>query len=129
MIVPRARPRKTHPRPRKAERIGSAVANPTKRKATAAARDSSERRRDLTICVRRVGARAAADESVTHTDHSFDAVAARVQFLAQPANVHVQGARVAVITVPPNLIAQLLAGDDPILFPGERRQQLEFLMR
>ena len=51
------------------------------------------------------------DKSVADADDRLDAIAALIEFLSQATNVHVQRARVAIVTVTPNLIQQLLPGD------------------
>src|SRR5688572_10996205 len=59
------------------------------------------------------------DEAITDANHCLDAIAAFIEFLAQAANMNVQRARVAIITVAPHAIQQLLARDDAIGAPGE----------
>jgi hypothetical protein len=46
----------------------------------------------------------AACKAVSNTNDGLDAIAAGAKFLAQPANMHVQRARVSVIGVAPNVI-------------------------
>src|SRR5437588_6694191 len=83
-------------------------------KAAATAMQVKTTRRDLAIdltcgCY---GMRSTAGEAVANSDDSFDAVATRIELLSQATNVNVQRPRVAVIAVAPDLIQQLLTGDN-----------------
>src|SRR5688500_17246700 len=53
----------------------------------------------------------ATDKSVADADDRFDAIAAATQFLSEAPDVYVKSTRVAVVTVTPNLIEQLLPGN------------------
>src|SRR6185312_3734760 len=72
---------------------------------------------------------ATTDETITDANHRLDAIAALVEFLPQAANVHIERARVAIITVAPNAIQQLLSRHDVIGAPGQHREQRELLVR
>ena len=79
-------------------------------------------RRDLAIdltcgCY---GMRSTAGEAVANSDDSFDAVATRIELLSQAANVNVQGTRIAVIAVAPDLIEKLLASNYAIFLSRQR---------
>ena len=52
------------------------------------------------------------DKTITDADDGFDAVAAVAEFLPQAANVNVERARIAEITVAPNVVEQILARRD-----------------
>src|SRR3954453_10764686 len=104
MNTPRIKPAESKPSASKAARTVPVDRNPATMKAAAAAAEIKESTRELTICVGGVGARRAADKSVSYADHGFDAVATGFQLLPQPADVNIQRTGVAVITVTPNLI-------------------------
>src|ERR1051326_4651680 len=48
------------------------------------------------------------DKTIAYADHRLDTVATLVQLLAQAADVHVERSRIAIVTVSPNTIQQLL---------------------
>ena len=56
----------------------------------------------------------ATNKTIADADHRLDTVAALIELLPQAANVHVERARVAIVTVTPNTIQQLLARNDAI---------------
>src|SRR5688500_2628726 len=68
------------------------------------------------------------DTSVAHADDRLDAITAAAEFLSEASNVNVQGARVAIVAVTPNLIEQLLAGNYAAAFFCERGQQRELFV-
>src|SRR5215204_2408226 len=75
------------------------------------------------------GLRGAADEAVADADDRLDAIGAVAQLLAQPADVNVERARVAVILMPPHFVEKLGAGCDPPGPARERGQQRELFAR
>ena len=91
---------------------------------------TTTKRRYLAISlIRRRRGRVRASEAVPNAYHRLNAVATCFEFLSQPANVNIQRARIAVITVAPDLIEQLLTSNHASLLLSQRRQQLKFLMR
>ena len=66
---------------------------------------------------------------VANADDSLNAVAAFVEFLSQPANVNVKRARVAIVTVTPDAIQQLLSRDYSIGASRQNGEQRELLVR
>src|SRR5258708_18621308 len=74
------------------------------------------------------GLRSTPNEAITDSHDRLNAIAARVQFLTQPANVHVERSRLTVITVPPNLIQQLLPRNHPSRTLPQHSEQGEFLV-
>src|ERR1051326_6887794 len=91
--------------------------------AAATAIRTTTRRRYLAISlIRRRRGRVTACEAIPNTYDRFNAIATCFEFLSQPANVHIERARVAVITVAPNLVEQLLTSNHASLFLSERRQ-------
>src|SRR5262249_16192447 len=69
------------------------------------------------------------NESIANADDSLDAVAALVELLPEPADMHVERARVAIVAVSPNTIQQLLSGHHAIRASRQHGQQREFLVR
>src|SRR3989442_1617746 len=49
--------------------------------------------------------------------------------LPQPADVHVDGARAAVVVVSPDMLEEEVAGEHPVGVADQEPQQLEFLCR
>src|ERR1044072_3180268 len=61
------------------------------------------------------GARShATDETIADAHHGFNAIAALIELLPEPADVNVERARVAVVAVAPNAVEQLLPRDNSI---------------
>src|SRR5262245_66663071 len=66
-------------------------------------------------------------ETITNTDHRFNAAAAGAQLLSQAADVDVERAGLAVIFQTPDLVEQLFAGRHAPLVSREDGEQREFL--
>src|SRR5204863_1122549 len=71
----------------------------------------------------------ATNEPIANSDHCLDAVAAFVEFLSEPANVHVERTSIPIVTVTPDTIQQLLARHHAVRAAREYRQEREFLVR
>src|ERR1700754_1457917 len=71
----------------------------------------------------------ATNEPIPDSDHSLNTIAALVELLAQAANVHVERACIAIVTVTPNTIQQLLSSYHAVRAACEHRQQRELLVR
>src|SRR5205085_8031158 len=71
----------------------------------------------------------AAVEAVADANAGFNAAATCAELLAQPADMHVERARFAVILHPPDSIKQLLARDDPSFIAREDGEQGELFAR
>src|SRR4030095_1861976 len=67
-------------------------------------------------------------ESVPNTNNCFDATATLIQFLSQPAYVYVECTRIAVITIPPNAIEELLSRHHAIRTFCQHGQKRELLV-
>jgi hypothetical protein len=70
----------------------------------------------------------ATHEAITNTNYSFNALSALTQLLPQPADMNIQRTRIAVITVAPNVIEQLLSRYNSIGGLRKRREQRELLV-
>src|SRR5207248_8952630 len=98
--------------------------------AAATANRTTTKRRYLAISlIRRRRGRVRASEAVSDAYHRLNAVATCFEFLSQTANVNIQRARIAVITVAPHLVEQMLTCNHASLLFSQGRQQLKFFMR
>src|ERR1044072_550708 len=71
----------------------------------------------------------APNKTIADSDNSLDAVTAFIELLSQSTNVHVERARVAIVTVTPDTIQQLLPCNDAVGASRQRRKQCELLVR
>src|SRR5690242_2023137 len=71
----------------------------------------------------------ATNETIADANHRFNAIAALVELLPQTPDVHVERAGVAIITIAPHAIQQLLPRHDSVRTAREHRQKRELLVR
>src|SRR6185369_12553259 len=83
----------------------------------------------LTTLTARSRLAGATDKTVTDTNDRFDAIAAFIELLPQSTNVHVERAGVAIVTVTPDTIQQLLARHHSISAARQHRKQRELFVR
>src|SRR6185369_12956533 len=85
-------------------------------------------RTSTTITIRRCLTRAS-NKTIAYADHCLDAVATLIELLPQTTDVHVKRSRIAIVTVSPNTIQQLLSRYYSIRAAREHREEREFFVR
>ena len=70
----------------------------------------------------------AANKTIADPDNSLDAITAFIELLSQSPNVHVERARIAIVTVTPDTIQQLLPRNDAIGASRQHGKECEFLV-
>src|ERR1051325_8529304 len=95
---------------------------------TIAMTNNSAARTSTNITIRRRLTRAT-NKTIAYADHRLDAVATLIELLPQATDVHVKRSRIAIVTVSPNTIQQLLPRDYSIGAARQHREKREFFVR